>query len=452
MSKNTKLALHATAAAMLAASIAPILFTGTAAAQAPTGTLGGSVWFDRDGDGAVDDGERGRAGAVVKASGAGGEFTVLADANGKYTFQNLPFGAYDISHSDPAFANTTPTSRKVTVAAGQAVDPVLFGVRGASICGTVWRDANGDGKRQADEPRIPNSLIGLETDQTNYTNSDADGKYCLNDIRAGRHTLGANDRLLFTPREGWTRDGQDSKFSFVNGRSIPVDVAAGATVENFDAGYQIGKMDVRTTQLLLIWGGTTYDLKDPNTSLSIQVGDEFTIVGGVLPEGNVAEQLRASLTLPDGLKIVDRFGGMQSHIYGQKVDGYFTERRYPGLVEFVGAQVRVEHAFAAGEIKLEAAQSIYGETNLDNNVLTVPFHAIEAEGGPSATTAPTTTTVAAGVVQAGMPRAQIAKTSATASLADTGANPMPILGAGVGLLAAGGAAMWFTRRRAGERG
>ncbi|CRK60876.1 hypothetical protein [Alloactinosynnema sp. L-07] len=452
MMKNAKLAGRATAAAMIAAAISPMLFTGTAAADAPTTTFGGSVWFDRNSDGAVQDGERGRAGAVVKASGSGGEFFAETDANGKYAFQNIPFGAYDVTHSDNGFAATTAATVKITLNAGQQAEPVTFGVRGASICGTSWNDANGDGKHQADEPRIGDNFLGLHNETTGrdtYENTKPDGTYCFQDIQAGTYYVGANDRLQMSPQQGWTKEGGDSKFSFVNGRSAVLTLTPGQKIENFDAGYQVGKMDVRTTQLLLIWGGTTYDLKDPNTNLSIQVGDEFTIVGGVVPEGNVAEQLRANLILPDGLKIVDKFGGMQSHIYGQKVSGYFTERRHPGLVEFVGAKVKVERAFSNAEIKLEAERSIFGETNLANNVLTVPFAAIEAELGLIQPTATTTTT--AGVVQAAMPQAKVAKVAKTDDLAETGANPMPILGLGAALLAAGGGALWFTRRKSAAR-
>lgn len=303
------------------------------------------MWFDRDSDGVVDDGEPGRSRAVVKAKGAGGEFTALTAADGKYRFRDIPFGAYEISHADPAFANTTPTSFRIVLAPGTTVDPVLFGVRGATICGTVWRDANEDGLRQDGEPVIPNSTVGLESDGSNYENSGVDGKYCLTDVRAGRQILGANDRAGFDPSEGWTRQGGDSKFGFTTGRTDPITVEAGATIAGIDAGYRVARMDMRTSHLVVISGGTTYDMKSPGFAPSIQVGDEFTIVGGVYPDGNLAEQLRAKLTLPAGLKLVETFGAMPSSIQGQSVMGGFEDRRHPGLIEFIGVKVRVESAF-----------------------------------------------------------------------------------------------------------
>lgn len=431
MSKNTKLVLHATTVAMLTAAVAPVLLTGTAAAQAPTTEFGGSAWFDRDSDGTVDEGEPGRAGAVVKAKGAGGEFTAVTAADGKYRFRGIPFGAYEISHSDPAFATTTPTSFKIVLAAATTVDPILFGIRGATICGTVWRDANEDGLRQDGEPVIPNSTVGLESDGSNYENSAVDGTYCLADIPAGQQVLGANDRAGFDPSEGWTREGGDSKFGFTTGRTDPITVEAGASIKGIDAGYRVARMDMRTSQLLMISGGTTYDMKSPDFAPSIQVGDEFTIVGGVYPDGNLAEQLRATLTVPAGLKLVDTFGGMPSTIQGQSVSGGFEGRRHPGLIEFIGVTVRVESAFRAADVRLEVDRGVYADPNLANNVLTASIAAIEAETTPAA------------VIQA-----NTTKTTVTASLANTGANPVATVGTGVALIAAGAGALWFARRRA----
>lgn len=441
MSKNTKLASHATVVAMLTAAVAPVLFTGTAAAQAPTTTFGGSVWFDRDGDGAVDDGEPGRAGAVVKAKGAGGEFAALTAADGKYRFRDIPFGAYEISHTDPAFATTTPTAFKIVLSAATTPDPALFGIRGATICGTVWRDANEDGLRQDGEPVIPNSTVGLESDGSNYANSGVDGQYCLTDVRAGHQVLGANDRAGFDPSEGWTRHGGDSKFGFTTGRTDPITVEAGATIKGIDAGYRVARMDMRTSQLLLIWGGTTYDMTTPDFGLSIHVGDEFTIVGGVYPDGNVAEQLRAKLTLPAGLTLVETFGGVPSTIQGQSVVGGFEGRRHPGAIEFIGVKVRAESAFKTADVRLEVDRGVYADANLANNVLTAPIAAIKTETHRGAQ--------AAEVTQANTP---LTKTTVTAALADTGANLVSTVGTGVALLAVGAGALWFARRRPGIEG
>ncbi|SDJ20455.1 Carboxypeptidase regulatory-like domain-containing protein [Actinokineospora alba] len=435
MSKNTKLVLRATTVAMITAAVAPVLLTGTAAAQAPTTEFGGTVWFDRDSDGAVDEGEPGRAGAVVKAKGAGGEFTALTAADGKYRFRGIPLGAYEISHSDPTFANTTPTSFKIVLSPATTATPALFGIRGATICGTVWRDANEDGLRQAGEPVIPNSAVGLESDGSNYQNSGVDGKYCLTDIAAGHQVLGANDRAYFTPSEGWTQQGGDSKFGFTTGRTDPITVQAGETITGIDAGYRVARMDMRTSQLLMIWGGTTYDMKSPDFAPSIQVGDEFTIVGGVYPDGNLAEQLRAKLTLPAGLKLMETFGGMPSTIQGQSVAGGFEGRRHPGAIEFIGVTVRVESAFQAADVRLEVDKGVYADPNLANNILTASIAAIEAETRP--------TTPAAAAIPA-----NTTKTTVTASLAETGANPLSTVGTGVALIAAGAGALWFTRRRA----
>lgn len=374
MSKQSKLARRATAAAMLATVAAPIMFAGTASAQPPAQTLTGSVWFDRDGDGARQAGEPGRPQALVVARGAGGVFTALTDSAGGFAFRDIPPGAYEISHDDSAFVATTSTSVKVVLKPDSSSSPVLFGLRGATVCGTVWRDANEDGLRQADEPRIADSTVGVGG-TSNYTNSDAAGNYCLTDIAADQPVLAAIDRALHSPKEGWTSEGGDSDFGFATGRTQPLALAPGATVTGIDAGYRLAVMDMRASQLILDYRGQTYAADQTWLSTPVAVGEEFTIYGSAVPYGNVAEQLRANLTVPAGLTILGPAGGMQSHISGQTAYGYFENRRYPGAVEFVGVRVRVDAAFDPSEIRLEALRGVYGDSDTGNNVLTARISA-----------------------------------------------------------------------------
>lgn len=373
MSKQSKLARRATTAAMLATFVAPVLFAATASAQSPTGTLGGSVWFDRDSDGTRQDGEPARAGAIVKAKGSGGEFTALTDPNGGFTFPGLPLGAYAISHEDNAFAATTATSVKAVLSSGTTAAPVHFGLRGATVCGTVWRDTNEDGARQPGEPRIADSALGV-AGTGNYTSSDAEGNYCLTDVAANGPVLGAIDRSMHSPKEGWTQEG-DSKFGFATGETQPLEFAPGATVTGIDAGYRLAQMDMRASQLILEYRGQTYAADQAWLDAPVAVGEEFTIYGSAVPYGNVAEQLRANLTVPAGLTIIGQAGGMRSHIQGQTAFGYFEGRRHPGAVEFVGVRVRVDAAFDPSEIRVEAVPGVYGDSDTGNNVLTAPISA-----------------------------------------------------------------------------
>ncbi|MGL5859995.1 MAG: SdrD B-like domain-containing protein, partial [Phycicoccus sp.] len=131
-----------------------------------TGSIGDTVWLDRDGDGSQDAGEPGLAGVrvVLVFAGADGdpattddniEIEATTDADGRYAFENLPAGVFtvrvDTSTLPPGVAATADrdggddSTSRVTLTTGQTVDDVDFGYRGtASIGDTVWWDRDGD--------------------------------------------------------------------------------------------------------------------------------------------------------------------------------------------------------------------------------------------------------------------------------------------------------------------
>jgi hypothetical protein len=248
--------------------------------------------------------------------------------------------------------------------------------KGGSICGIVWHDVNEDGIRQADEPVLPNVTIGDLNQGTRYVNSGPDGRYCLTGLPVGDYVLQANDLSGFG--KSWTHDGRDSKFGFTTGlgydhddasNPIPIKIRKShgkfTRVENFDAGYLTATSDLQAVQLLVA----------PNLPVGtpIHVGDVIDVYGAVAPSGNAAEQLGATLTLPEGMTILDRQGGMPSYVQGQQVIGDFHERRFPGAVEFVGAKVRIDQPITAGQVKVETHLGVFHDSNPNNNVLTQAF-------------------------------------------------------------------------------
>ncbi|MBK9463111.1 MAG: carboxypeptidase regulatory-like domain-containing protein [Sphingobacteriales bacterium] len=60
----------------------------------PTGSIGDYVWNDLNGDGVQDAGETGISGVTVTLSPDGTTTTTTTDANGNYSFDNLPGGNY----------------------------------------------------------------------------------------------------------------------------------------------------------------------------------------------------------------------------------------------------------------------------------------------------------------------------------------------------------------------
>lgn len=97
------------------------------APPAPTGTLGGVVFDDLDGDGVMDVGEPGIAGIGVALAGAAMD-TVITDEGGVYAFYDLALGDYGITCSPvEVYVATTATTVRVALTEAEPVRRVNFG-------------------------------------------------------------------------------------------------------------------------------------------------------------------------------------------------------------------------------------------------------------------------------------------------------------------------------------
>lgn len=72
-------------------------FMGADFGYQPPGSFGDFIWNDVDGDGVQDFGEPGLAGVTITVTGPGGPYTTTTDADGYYSFGNLPDGAYTVT-------------------------------------------------------------------------------------------------------------------------------------------------------------------------------------------------------------------------------------------------------------------------------------------------------------------------------------------------------------------
>ena len=106
----------------------------------------------------------------------------------------------------PGYFSTTPNEVHVDVTLGQSyrVDfgDMLTDSGFASIHGTVFNDADGDGVRDADESGIPGVRVTL--DGATATTTDINGCYTFSTTVAGTHTVVETDRAGYfstTPNE-----------------------------------------------------------------------------------------------------------------------------------------------------------------------------------------------------------------------------------------------------------
>jgi hypothetical protein len=361
-----------TAAALAATTMAvPLLVAGPAAAQESTGGVGGTVWFDRDGDGTRDADEPGAALKRVLLGDGSYRDTAM---DGTFTFDGLTAGTHTVTvTTDWAFARTTAETVTVEVTTGGTAT-VDFGIRGGSVCGTAWRDTDADGSRDADEPGIAGVGVGLLAAYGAFVTTGADGGYCARDLPPGDYTAYAQDRYAIDGT-AWTRaiyhvgcpmcPPQDSRVDWRDGSSDPLTITTGpgsavTEVDGFDVGYVVATGNPQTVQLFV---------NDPDGG-GIRVGDVVDVVGSVNVGGTVPDRLGATLTLPRGLTILESVGGMPSHIDGRRIVGEYPDRRTPGAYEFVVARARVDRPLHNAEITLTVHAGLFGDTDTTDNHLT----------------------------------------------------------------------------------
>lgn len=221
-------------------STTPDLRLVTVGGDAPTevnfgdqrvGTVTGVVFEDLDGDGTLDDAERGLAGVAVRLSGAGSTRTAATAADGRYRFDGVAPGTYTVEETDPAgFGSTTPNLRSVSVSPGGAATANFGDQPVGTIGGVVFVDLNGNGLQDLGEAGLAGATVRLGGNGFNRTEtSRADGTYLFTGLTAGIYTVEETDpvgyasttpntRLLSISGAGATANFGDQPVGTVAGR------------------------------------------------------------------------------------------------------------------------------------------------------------------------------------------------------------------------------------------
>jgi hypothetical protein len=180
-------------------------------------SVGDYVWWDTNADGRQDATDVPLAGVVLTITTAdGGPVTDIngnpvtsttTNAQGWYTFDNLPYGEYRVTVTPPAgftptLANVGSTdkdsstgfavSRNLTTSGDR--DPTLdfgFVANGVSVGNFVWFDANNNGIQDGGEQPIAGAVLSI-TDMNGNPVRDLAGRL------VGPQTTGADGTYLFT--------------------------------------------------------------------------------------------------------------------------------------------------------------------------------------------------------------------------------------------------------------
>lgn len=147
----------------------------------PVNTISGTLWKDIDADGFKDPSETAYLeGVTIALYDPNGNIvgTTVTDANGDYSFTNLPNGTYTVDVTDTSnvlngywHSLGTPDTNNnsqvdpytVSVSGGATVDWADFGyyIAPANLGNYVWNDIDGDGIQEVGEPGIPSRPVLL---------------------------------------------------------------------------------------------------------------------------------------------------------------------------------------------------------------------------------------------------------------------------------------------------
>lgn len=234
------------------------------------GSIYGTVFNDLDFDGIFDAGEPGIPGVTVTLSTGPQTQT---DANGDYSFINLPPGDYYVNETNlDGWTSTTSDSVQVTLDMNED-EMVNFGdAQVGEIKGTVWNDADKDGIWDSNEVGIWGVTVSLYDASNNFvaeTTTDYDGNYIFENLIPGDYTV------IETNLPGWTSSTPDSVPEYVgSGESKTVNFGDYSDMPPSAPSYAVS---------VGVTGGENVDTN---------VDDVATLYFSVSNSGDVGAQLR----------------------------------------------------------------------------------------------------------------------------------------------------------------
>lgn len=182
------------------------------------GSIGDTVFSDRNGNGVQDQGEPGISNVVLTLTLPGPDGilgndddttqTTTTNDNGNYSFNNLPAAVYRVTVNPPAdFPLITTGSQRVHVylQTGQSVTNIDFGLRrspGGSIGDFVFNDKNNDSVPNSGDIGLPNVTLTLKDVNgqiVDTTTTNSNGNYLFTGLPLGTYTVEVTQPNDFKP-------------------------------------------------------------------------------------------------------------------------------------------------------------------------------------------------------------------------------------------------------------
>lgn len=220
-----------------------------------SGSIGDTVFNDTNSNGRQDAGEAGVPNVPVTLTSPGPDGllgtgddttqTTTTNANGNYTFSNLPAGNYRVAIVPPfnlPQVTTGSSQIEVNLQSGQALTTVDFGLRrqpGNAVGDLVFNDQNNNGRPDPGESGIPNVNITVRNPNgqiVDTTTTNNNGNFLFTGLPPGNYTLEATPPQNFTP---------------TTPTSVPVNLTgANAEIDNLDFGFASGTASNTGVQLV----------------------------------------------------------------------------------------------------------------------------------------------------------------------------------------------------------
>lgn len=238
-------------------------------------SIGDYIWHDQDGDGNQDSNEPGINGVTVNLyqdENGNGVIdpedalvaTTVTASGGLYNFINLapanyivavapgnfstgqPLSSYTLTSTGPAYTNNgSQVSYQVALAAGQQFTQADFGFAQGLIGDFIWRDDNGNGTPDPNEPGISGVTVSLYNDNDNNgvfsvgdtlvatTVTDSNGLYQFGSLPAGNYVV------VVTPPANYTLTGDPDAYGLGSFLAPPCDPTAPANYAFCDHQYGV---------------------------------------------------------------------------------------------------------------------------------------------------------------------------------------------------------------------
>jgi hypothetical protein len=300
----------------------------------PVVAVGDFTWLDGNQNGVQDAGEAPLPGVTVTLLDAAGNPAlnaagqpvppVVTDANGRYLFDNLVPGDYQMQFTPPAGytgtvtgngtsatdSNPTPATGRTpvfTIAPGVAGDTVADGdpatvaqfvnptidagfFQSGSVGDTVWQDTNRNGQLDFAEPGVPGVTVTLYDGAGNIiatTTTDAQGRYLFTGLPPGDYAVGFSglpSGLAITGQDLGGDDTRDSDVNPATGRTAVFRLGPGENNPTLDMGLVQPNVQPPGGGVGggVGGGGGQLPRTGSDTNVLLNVAAWFLIVGGVL--------------------------------------------------------------------------------------------------------------------------------------------------------------------------